>query len=200
MAKLYFQIPWLYIVRNTGYLLVFLSLSACFTVMVPLSDTSVSYAPLSRIDCTVPPEEVHLFFEGESIDFSYQKLGLLEVSGKRSSTPEEMLDRLRYEAWQHCANGIIFVSKNYRTVDADLDINTESVDIRSEDIYTGIAVDIDKTADFYHKYGRELNTEFIYATERRLSEERKVLDWMNIFLIGTSGLTFLMLLVSLSGV
>lgn len=174
-------------------------LPSCMVSGIPASSTVASYAPLQQYDCHVPPEQIHLFFEGETSDFSYQKLGVLEVRGSDHASLENLLDHLRYAAWDHCANGIIHIQKEYRTVRGDLDISDESIDIRSELVYSGIAVNIQKTPQFYEKYGRQPNTEFIQNTENRLQEEIRYLSMRRTILTASGALIALLLLVALSG-
>jgi hypothetical protein len=177
-----------------------LVLSSCTIIGPSAPSTVASYAPLQQHDCIVPPDQIHLFFEGEASDFSYQKLGLLEIRGSRNARLEDLLDHLRYAAWEHCANGIIHIQKEYRTLEGDLDIDNESIDIRSEVIYSGIAVDIQQTPQFYEKYGRQPDTGFIHKTETRLQEEVKGISLNSAILTVSGGLVLLLVLLSLSGV
>lgn len=179
--------------------LMMLLLSSCVITRPPAPSTVASYAPLQQHDCIVPPDQIHLFFEGEASDFSYQKLGVLEIRGSRDARLEDLLDHLRYAAWEHCANGIIHIQKEYRTIEGDLDIDNESIDIRSEVIYSGIAVDIRKNPQFYEKYGRQPDTGFIHKTETRLQEEAKGISLYSTILTVSGGLVLLVLLLALSG-
>ena len=45
-----------------------------------------TFTPLSTVNCDTTPENVTLFFEGEKIDFEYEKIGLIEIQGEYSST------------------------------------------------------------------------------------------------------------------
>lgn len=179
------------------------SLSSCMVIRSGIPPTVASYASLQKVDCAVPPDQVHLFFEGEASDFSYTKLGVLEVRGNDEASLEDLLEHLRYTAWEHCANGIIHVKKEYRTVEGDLDIDDESIDIRSELVYSGIAVNIQKGPEFYEKYGQQADTKFIYNTERRLreqEEEEKTISIGNTFVTIAGGLLVLILIFSLQGI
>jgi hypothetical protein len=180
--------------------LMMLVLSSCTIIGPSAPSTVASYAPLQQHDCIVPPDQIHLFFEGEASDFSYQKLGLLEIRGSRNARLEDLLDHLRYAAWEHCANGIIHIQKEYRTLEGDLDIDNESIDIRSEVIYSGIAVDIQKTPQFYEKYGRQPDTEFVFKTENRLHAEKQDTTINAGFVVSMLGLlVLLVVLVGASG-
>ena len=156
-----------------------LALPSCMVSVPPT--TQATYASLQEKECIVRPDQVYLFFEGEAGDFSYQKLGVVEIRGTDEASLENLLDHLRYAAWQQCADGLIHVKKEYRTIEGDLDVSDESIDIRSEVIYSGIAVCIDKTPQFYEQYGRQPNTEFIYKTETRLEEEEREVSAVSTF-------------------
>ncbi len=170
-----------------------LGLNSCVTPRKYQVTTHASFAPLSSMDCEVPPAQIHLFFEGEPTNFTYKKLGIIEIIGKRNANLKDMLDHLRYEAWSHCANGVIHIKKEYRAMEGDVDIDYETVDIRNETIYSGIAVNIEMTPEFYEKYGEEMNTEFIDKTEIRISNnaERKILHPVATLLIVTFGILLL---------
>ncbi len=86
------------------------------------------------------------------------------------------------------------------TVRGDLDIDDESIDIRSELVYSGIAVNIEKNPQFYEKYGSQPSNEFIYKTENRLQEEVKFVSLSRTILTVTGSLVILLLLLGLSGI
>ncbi|MFP4097046.1 MAG: hypothetical protein ACLFUB_21360 [Cyclobacteriaceae bacterium] len=177
--------------------LVMLSLPACVVVDPGIPSTEAAFAPLQRTDCEVSPEQVYLFFEGEPLDFTYRKIGVIEIRGRSGASLENMLDHVRYTAWKQCANGVIQLRKDYKAVEGEANTVDEDVEIRSDMIYSGIAVSIEPTPAFIDQYGSQPDTEFVFKTESRLQAEKQDTSINSGFAVSMLGL--LMLLVLLVG-
>lgn len=122
------------------------------------------YTPIQPHDCEGMSKRVDLFFEGEPIDFSYSKLGMIEVSGNADTNNERFLDRLKYEASNQCANGIIAISNQFIRSD-------EYPDRR---VFQGIAVAIQMDSAFtYSKILHQPDTSFIQRVELQDLETKR---------------------------
>lgn len=129
---------------------IFLCLKSSQVQSQNLRKTSAEYSSISTLPCENRSDQIYLFFAGEDIDFRYQKLGFIEVTGEASASLDEVMYRLKYEAWKNCANGIIQLSNinkhSYSTTG-------ESVSSTRLKVYQGIAVHIDTDAEFYFENG-----------------------------------------------
>ena len=136
--------------------------SSCFVSYG--ENTTSSFTSLGTICNEDRADNIHLFFEGEELDFEYQKLGLVSAEGDRYADDTEVLDYLKFEAWQHSANTIIGISANFKEREEGLlgDVITETEPVYYESlVYTGIAVNAKKDSEFVEKYGNPIDTSFV---------------------------------------
>lgn len=102
------------------------------------------YTPLEAeqavVSCKQVPDKVTLLFEGEKIDFEYEKQGMIEVQGDRFATDAELLERLKKLAKSKCCDVIINLKKNYVNRESGLLFTSEPTDQYSAITYFGLAV------------------------------------------------------------
>lgn len=150
---------------------------------------SNDYTKLSDLPCNDRPNNVFLFFEGENIDFQYQKMAIIEVDGEKYSDNTAILNQLKCSAWSNCADGIINVKKTYKNREMGVIGNDKSKEVYTSSVFTGIAVKIKQDSSFTKKYGCSVDTSFL--TPIRAYYENKAEDSKFKFvggLIGTWGL------------
>lgn len=123
----------------------------------------VAITMLDEVDCQVKADAVPLFFQGENLDFNYQKIALIEVEGEKEHLDIELLNWLKYHAWSNCANGIINVEKVHLKVagSASTGFDEEESLYGDKKIYQGIAVNIQKDSTFVKKYGDSTDLSFV---------------------------------------
>lgn len=102
------------------------------------------YTPLDATQtiasCDQIPDKVDLFFEGEKIDFAYEKHGMIEVQGDRYANDAELLDKLKKLAKSKCCDVIINLKKNYVNRESGFLFTSEPTDKYSAITYFGLAV------------------------------------------------------------
>ena len=97
---------------------------------------------LNTVDCQEKAQSILLYFQGEPIAFEYDKIGLIEVDGAQYASDEEILNYMKYYAWENCANAVINIEVDYKTkVENRYEEEKEYYDAK---IYRGLAVKIDK--------------------------------------------------------
>lgn len=130
--------------------------------LVTYGDTNLSYySALEKADCASLDANVHIFFEGEPLNFRYKKIGIVEAEGKDNADRTDLLNELKYQAWRHCANGIINIDDGYKERTEGVLFNNDSETVYSAKTYTGIAVQIEKDSVFCKKYGAVADTSYI---------------------------------------
>ena len=99
-----------------------------------------NFTALTTTSCDTIPQNIELFFEGEKINFDYEKIGLIEIKGEYSSTNDELIEEVKKMAKNKCCDAVIHLKKNY----ADRDKVLLFTDVPNEKytsiIYNGIAV------------------------------------------------------------
>jgi hypothetical protein len=160
-------------------------LSACSSVDYA---RMANYTPISTAPCNEKASKIHLFFQGENIDFAYEKLGLIELDESffRST---EVYDVLKKTAWNHCANGIINLHEENRSV-----YNSSTKEYENVKSYKGIAVKIDTNSTFYQKHKNEHDLVFIDGvnnTNERIKETSNVKLVFGLIAVGAGGLLLL---------
>ncbi len=142
--------------------LVFIAAS-CAT---PSYSNHVNYTALGAVDCKGKAHNIFLFFEGETTDFDYRKVGLVQVS---YALDEEMVYQLmKQEAWEQCGNVLLQVKKVSQPevyTDSNGDVST-----RNHTYYTGIVAQIDESSAFWQKHRNEVDTSFL-AYNRKSDEQ-----------------------------
>lgn len=133
--------------------LIVLSISIIITSCLAYgNDASSQYSVLRKESCDETPTELYLFFEGEQLDFSYEKLGLIEIQGAQYDSNQQLLALLKKEAANNCANGIIKIDQSFRDRTEGIVFASETEETYSSKVLTGIAVSIDENKVFLQKY------------------------------------------------
>lgn len=141
---------------------------------------------LSTVRCDSLPANVHLFFEGETINFDYEQVGFIEATGKKYASDQEVLNHLRYEAWQNCADGIVGIKKVYRGREQGTLFNDASEETYEAPVFTGLAVRIKRDSMFVAKYGHRTDTTFITQVRKeRTKESNKTSNQFTFSILGT---------------
>ena len=153
------------------------SLTSCFVTYGDTTDAS--YTVLDQEPCYRNAEQMYLFFEGENIDFNYKKVGIVTVEGRQYASDAEILDHLKYQAWQNCANGIIGISENYKERSEGVLFSEETEEYYSAKVYSGIAVSIEVNDAFVEQYGFGSDTTFVkyVVAENEHQAERSGRQW-----------------------
>ena len=143
-------------------------LQGCFTYG---EFTASQYTKINSSICATPPSSMYLFFEDEQIPFSYEKVGLVEAQGHEFASYEEVLDHLQYQAWENCANALLFIKSGY----TDRIQGYFGPDVHIEEVYASkyfeaIAVKIDIDDEFLYHYGYGEDMSFI----DRVREDRRI--------------------------
>lgn len=55
--------------------------------------------------------EVELFFDGVYVEYEFEQIGFIEIFGNENSKTEELLECLKYQAYNHGADAVISVKK-----------------------------------------------------------------------------------------
>lgn len=79
-------------------------------------DVVQNFTPLDAtakpVNCETQPENVELVFEGEKVNFDYEKIGVIEVQGEWTSTDKQMLDKITALAKSKCCDAIINLKRD----------------------------------------------------------------------------------------
>lgn len=153
-----------------------LSLHSCVTV--PRQSFAVPYTQfhnLEDVEFEYRTDYVLLFFEGEKIDFEYTRIGIIETEGKTTNTNTDVVNFMKYNAWDMGADAIINVKDNYRVRETHFSEGEVIRSIYDVKVYSGLAVRIHNDSAFYARYSTPADTSFIDYVESRLiiNEENK---------------------------
>lgn len=155
-------------------ILILTILSYSCTSYSGLSQTSGTITIVNKIDCEEKSNTMHTFFQGENIDFNYQKIGLVEVEGDRVASDTEIIDYMKYYAWDNCANALINIEKDYITRELTYHYSDhDEQQIHNATLYRGLAVKIDKDATFMKKYGDTTDLDFVQIVSANLEKDEK---------------------------
>jgi hypothetical protein len=157
-------------------ILIFLFISiTCNSCLVSYGDyLSTEYTPINPAQCEPTPGNVYLFFEDEDLDFEYTRLGHVEAIGERFSDNQEILENLKYTAWENCANGVIQIKKGSRYRREGMGLtNTEEDIVYDANTFHGIAVQIETDSAFLAKYGSLTQATFVANIRQRQEKEKK---------------------------
>lgn len=128
------------------------TLTSC---LVTYGDTTDSYySSLTDTQCSKRASTVYTFFEGEELDFSYTKLGTVEVEGEQGASNKTLIDHLKNKAWINCANAIINIKSDFKIREQGMLFNEESEEVYHSKYYSAIAVRVDIDDNFLRKYGK----------------------------------------------
>lgn len=159
--------------KNTFFCTIYLAfLSSC---MVTYGDNNYSrITKVNEIECVDKAERMYLFFEGEPIDYTYERIGLVEANGNRFTSNDLVMDYLKYEAWNACANAIINIKRDFKTREEGSMLDDEDdTDFYDATVYSGLAVRIDTDTEFISKYGNGLDTSFRQAVANDMNQQIK---------------------------
>lgn len=145
--------------RNLVWFLIF------FIPTISIAQTS--YNPFKTLGCDSKSQNFYLFYEGETIDFKYEKIGEVQSYAPLGTSNEILMDRIKYTAWRNCANGLILIKSGHAgTGSSDSETNP---DLK---YYTAIAVRIRDDEDFKAQYGNGVNMAFVQAVPQRQQQIR----------------------------
>jgi hypothetical protein len=124
--------------------------------MAPAS-SFVNYTKLDELECENKSENIFIFFENETIDFNYQKLGFIEL--KRSVNSETAIKLMKLKSHEMCGNALInFKIDKTSNVESDADQNISTI---IETTYSAICVKIDENSDFLKNNKKEIDNSFL---------------------------------------
>lgn len=103
-------------------------------------EVSKTFTPLTTLNCDTIPSKVELYFEGEKIDFEYEKIGLIEIQGNYSSKDSELIEEVKKLASSKCCNAVINLKKNYVDRDKKLLFTDVPDEKYTSMVYNGIAI------------------------------------------------------------
>jgi len=159
--------------------------------------TTSQYTEIEPYECKVKDSTIYIFFEGEPVDFNYTKVGYVNAQGSKYATHAEVLNHLKYEAWKHCANGLIQTSSGFTYREREVEFFEEGdTDVYSSKYYSALAVRIDTDSAFLAKYGSGIDTTFVqpvtaYKAQQHTNKSSRVT-------LSIIGLTFGLILVAIA--
>lgn len=125
-------------------LCLFFTLVSCAGVNVLSGSQMISE---SKFECTQKSDTLNFLFLGEKVDFEYERIGLLRVEGEQLTSGDRILDQLKYQAWNNCADALINI-----TVDSGINSSmNQTGNIRTSNTFTGLAVRIVKDSTFSYQ-------------------------------------------------
>lgn len=111
---------------------------------VDLTDRKTALTSKEEEACLKSDIDVKLFFEGEPINFEYERVGLIEANGASSANDKEVIDELKKEAKRKCCDAVIGIrNSQVQREEGLLFITEEKDEYKYKSItYSGIAVKI----------------------------------------------------------
>ncbi len=102
--------------RKILFLILPICLSSCYGyytsgVFTDLRENSKPLASIEEENCLKSDIDVKLYFEGEPINFEYERIGLVEAKGNSSANDIDVIKELKKEAKRKCCNAIIGIVK-----------------------------------------------------------------------------------------
>ncbi|UPT69598.1 MAG: hypothetical protein M0D53_10495 [Flavobacterium sp. JAD_PAG50586_2] len=97
-------------------------------------------ATAKTINCETPPQNIELVFDGEKVNFEYDKVGLIEVQGESFSNDKEVLEKIKALAKTNCCDAIINLKRDRTNRESGLLFTTEYDHSYSAITFHGIAV------------------------------------------------------------
>ncbi|WPP49372.1 hypothetical protein [Catalinimonas niigatensis] len=174
----------------------FFMLTSCIVT----HDNFSSITRVNDIACSEKADRIYLFFEGEPIDYTYERIGLVEANGNKYTEDEVVLDYLKYEAWNACANAIINIRRDFKTKEEGTLLNdNDDVDLYDVTVFSGLAVRIHTDSAFVSKYGTGLDTSFRQNVAEDTNRRIKEANNLSTVYIVTMVLGIIMMVAILSG-
>ncbi|MCL9804996.1 hypothetical protein NAT51_05670 [Flavobacterium amniphilum] len=135
------------ILKKLAALFVLVNLTSCvgygaYASFTDLSDKKNDGTKPAEENCLNSTLEVNLLFEGEPVNFEYERIGLIESEGGIDSNDEDVLKELKARAKEKCCDMVIGVKKGKGQTEAGLLFITdfEKSHKYSTIIYSGIGV------------------------------------------------------------
>lgn len=97
-------------------------------------------ATAKTINCETTPQNIELVFDGEKVNFEYEKVGLIEVQGESFSNDKEVLEKIKALAKTNCCDAIINLKRDRTNRESGLLFTTEYDHRYSAITFHGIAV------------------------------------------------------------
>lgn len=187
--------------------LVYLILASTFTLLLQSCAVTYGDETNSRImkfentTCGDKPDRVYLFFEGEKVDFEYQKIGLIEVEGNDNAYDDKLINHLKYQAWQNCADAIIGIETDYKSRESGQLFDRSNARQYSSKVMSGIAVKVKKDSAFNSKYRVPADTSFVDFVKKEQEDNNERFDnQMGLsFILGILIVFAIIVAVALSG-
>lgn len=95
---------------------------------------------VKTINCENPPQNIDLVFDGEKVNFEYEKVGLIEVQGESFSNDKEVLEKIKLLAKTNCCDAIINLKRDRTNRESGLLFTTEYDHSYSAITFHGLAV------------------------------------------------------------
>lgn len=135
------------LIRKTFLLLVPVLLTSCYGYytsgkFVDLTDSKKALSLKEEEDCLKSDLEVKLYFDGESINFEYEKIGLVTANGSSSANDKDVLEELKRQAKKKCCDAIIGIKNSIVNRESGLAFVTKPEDEYKYNsiTYSGIAI------------------------------------------------------------
>jgi hypothetical protein len=170
----------------TGSLLL-IFLNSC---VGPYGDDFRQSTVKTNIDsCFNYPKNVFLFFEPEPIKFSYTSKCFVEVISNEFPQHDEMINRLKYQAYSNCANAIVNIKVSYVNREAGDYNDPKSKHTYLAKVYSGLAVKIN--SDSLYKSNRFGNWQEDDYKKRVAEYQKQECNQLKMkFFIGTATVIF----------
>jgi hypothetical protein len=128
------------IITATALIFLFLTLQSCGYG----HSVAQNFTPLDTnnktINCETQIENVELVFDGEKVNFEYDKVGLIEVQGESFSNDKEVMEKIKALAKTNCCDAIINLKRDRTNRESGLLFTTEYDHKYSAITFHGIAV------------------------------------------------------------
>ncbi len=135
-------------------------------------ESGSSFKKTTSYACKTKPKSVALFFRNDSLYFRYKTLGTVQAFGKDGGDEQEIRDRLKYSAYQNCANAVIAITTETVTRNYGGEFRSGSKTYVSK-IYKGIAVKMEADSTGAGKLQNKQDLSFIRNTIRYNHEREK---------------------------
>jgi hypothetical protein len=160
--------------KNTGWF-VFICILVFFTESCAeyKPATSVRFKKTVNYACRGKQKNVFLYYDSLPPTFRYKALGNIEASGKANENDQEIIDRLKYTAFQNCANAIVKLKTEISTKNYGSDYRTGSKTYLAK-TYRGLAVRIESDSLYKsHALGNWLDLSFMKNTIKDHHDRKK---------------------------
>jgi hypothetical protein len=128
------------IVSITALTLLVLTLQSCGYGHSVVQNFTPFDTTAKTINCETKIENVELVFEGEKVNFEYDKIGLIEVQGESFSNDKEVMEKIKALAKTNCCDAIINLKRDRTNRESGLLFTTEYDHSYSAITFHGIAV------------------------------------------------------------